>query len=220
LRQHQIFEGEGITVCAYIRNQRLLMSDAMLRDPNCRKSISEIAYQWGFGDQTLFSRNQRSRFGCISLRSSAIARSVMMSLPHTFPSTTATSAEPVKCLKVTCSARCSTAAKATCSRVRLTKANFVNLRYIHAGTNAPGRQMVEQWLAETESSGKSPFGSGTFPWHRISCGIRFPESVARRPDNTKAFRLPPLPLDPPPIEIKVHTYPSALRQRHGHWLAA
>jgi AraC-like DNA-binding protein len=60
----QIFEGEGITVGAYIRNQRLLMSDAMLRDPNCRKSISEIAYQWGFGDQAQFSRNYRSRFGC------------------------------------------------------------------------------------------------------------------------------------------------------------
>jgi hypothetical protein len=101
----------------------------------------------------------------------AIARSVMMSLPHAFPSTTATSAQPVRCLKVTCSARCSTAAKATCSRVRLTKANFVNLRYIHAGTNAPGRQMVEQWLAETESSGKSPFGSGTSRWRRTLCAI-------------------------------------------------
>ena len=61
---HQVFEGEGITVCAYIRNQRLSMSDAMLRDPGCRKSISEIAYQWGFGDQAQFSRNYRSRFGC------------------------------------------------------------------------------------------------------------------------------------------------------------
>jgi AraC-like DNA-binding protein len=61
---HQIFEGEGITVCAYIRNQRLLAADAMLRDRSCRKSISEIAYQWGFADQAQFSRNYRSRFGC------------------------------------------------------------------------------------------------------------------------------------------------------------
>jgi AraC-like DNA-binding protein len=60
---HQIFEREGVTVCAYIRNQRLSMCDAMLRDPNCRKSISEIAYQWGFGDQAQFSRNYRGRFG-------------------------------------------------------------------------------------------------------------------------------------------------------------
>ena len=60
---HQIFEAEGVTVCVYIRNQRLLMCDAMLRDPECRKSIAEIAYQWGYGDQAQFSRNYRSRFG-------------------------------------------------------------------------------------------------------------------------------------------------------------
>jgi len=61
---HQIFERQGITVCAYIRNQRLSMCDTMLRDPDCRKSISEIAYHWGFGDQAQFSRNYRDRFGC------------------------------------------------------------------------------------------------------------------------------------------------------------
>src|SRR5260370_33709249 len=61
---HQIFEGEGITVSAYIRHQRLLMRDAMLRYPNCRRSISEIAYQWAFGDQAHVSRNYRCRFGC------------------------------------------------------------------------------------------------------------------------------------------------------------
>jgi AraC-like DNA-binding protein len=61
---HQIFEGEGLTVGAYVRNQRLSVCDALLRDPNCRKSISEIAYQWGFADQAQFSRNYRSRFGC------------------------------------------------------------------------------------------------------------------------------------------------------------
>jgi AraC-like DNA-binding protein len=60
---HQIFEAEGITVCGYIRNQRLSMCDTMLRDPDCRKSIAEIAYQWGYGDQAQFSRNYRSRFG-------------------------------------------------------------------------------------------------------------------------------------------------------------
>jgi AraC-like DNA-binding protein len=71
---HQIFEGEGITVSAYIRNQRLLMCDAMLRDPNCRKSISEIAYQSGFADQAQFSRNYRGRFGCTPSEARAGAR--------------------------------------------------------------------------------------------------------------------------------------------------
>ena len=71
---HQIFEGEGITVCAHIRNQRLLMCDALLRDPNCRKSISEIAYQWGFADQAQFSRNYRGRFGCTPSEARAASR--------------------------------------------------------------------------------------------------------------------------------------------------
>jgi AraC-like DNA-binding protein len=71
---HQIFEGEGVTVSAYIRNQRLLICDTMLRDPNCRRSISQIAYQWGFGDQAQFSRNYRSRFGCTPSDVRAAAR--------------------------------------------------------------------------------------------------------------------------------------------------
>lgn len=71
---HQIFEGEGLTVCAYIRNQRLAMCDALLRDPGCRKSISEIAYQWGFADQAQFSRNYRGRFGCTPSEARATSR--------------------------------------------------------------------------------------------------------------------------------------------------
>lgn len=71
---HQIFEGEGITVNTYVRNQRLLMCDTMLRDPQCRKSISEIAYHWGFGDQAQFSRNYRSRFGCTPSDARAASR--------------------------------------------------------------------------------------------------------------------------------------------------
>jgi AraC-like DNA-binding protein len=71
---HQIFEREGVTVSAHIRNQRLLMCDAMLRDPNCRKSIAEIAYQCGFGDQAQFSRNYRGRFGCSPSEARATSR--------------------------------------------------------------------------------------------------------------------------------------------------
>lgn len=39
------------------------MCDEMLRDPSCRKSISEIAYRWGFADQAQFSRHYRAQFG-------------------------------------------------------------------------------------------------------------------------------------------------------------
>lgn len=60
---HQLFETEGTTVCSFIRRQRILMCDEMLRDPSCRKSISEIAYRWGFADQAQFSRHYRAQFG-------------------------------------------------------------------------------------------------------------------------------------------------------------
>ena len=60
---HQIFEAEGITVCSYIRNQRLAACDAALRDPRCRDSIADIAYRWGYGDQAQLSRHYRSRYG-------------------------------------------------------------------------------------------------------------------------------------------------------------
>jgi AraC-like DNA-binding protein len=73
---HQLFEAEGVTVCAYIRNQRLFMCDALLRDRHCRKSISEIAYEWGFGDQAQFSRSYRARFGCTPSETRAAARAL------------------------------------------------------------------------------------------------------------------------------------------------
>lgn len=61
---HQLFEAEGATVGTWIRRQRLLRADEALRDPASRKSISEIAYEWGFSDQAQFSRHYRAAFGC------------------------------------------------------------------------------------------------------------------------------------------------------------
>lgn len=74
---HQLFEAEGTTVCAHVRNQRLLMCDAALRDPSCRKSISEIAYDWGFGDQAQFSRSYRARFDRTPSEVRAAARAAL-----------------------------------------------------------------------------------------------------------------------------------------------
>lgn len=71
---HQLFEAEGTTVCAHIRTQRLLMCEAALKDPKCRKAISEIAYDRGFGDQAQFSRSYRARFGCTPSEARAAAR--------------------------------------------------------------------------------------------------------------------------------------------------
>ncbi|GGE07442.1 AraC family transcriptional regulator [Aureimonas endophytica] len=70
----QLFEAEGTSVAAYIRAQRLLMCDAALRDAHNRKAISEIAYEWGFGDQAQFSRNYRARFGVTPSEARATGR--------------------------------------------------------------------------------------------------------------------------------------------------
>ncbi len=74
---HQLFEAEGTTVCAHIRTQRLLMCEAALKDPYCRKAISDIAYDRGFGDQAQFSRNYRAHFGCTPSEVRAAARQSM-----------------------------------------------------------------------------------------------------------------------------------------------
>jgi AraC-like DNA-binding protein len=60
---HQLFESQERTVCGWIRHQRLLMCDEALRNVADRRSITEIAYQWGFGDQAQFSRAYRAHFG-------------------------------------------------------------------------------------------------------------------------------------------------------------
>jgi AraC-like DNA-binding protein len=76
---HQLFEAEGTTVCTHIKTQRLLMCERALNDPHCRKAISEIAYEWGFGDQAQFSRSFRARFGTTPSEVRAAARSSGMS---------------------------------------------------------------------------------------------------------------------------------------------
>ena len=72
---HQLFESQGATVCSWLRHQRLRMCDESLRDPLNRKSIAEIAYQWGFGDQGQFGRHYRAYFGCTPSDAREAARS-------------------------------------------------------------------------------------------------------------------------------------------------
>jgi DNA-binding transcriptional LysR family regulator len=108
-------------------------------------------------------------------------------------------------------------------RSKLTKANFVDLRYIHAGTNAPGHQMIEQWLAETGIKRQIAVRLGHFSVapdivRDTDLAVIFPESVARQLDNARTFRLLPLPFEPPPIEIKVHTHPRFASDMGIGWL--
>jgi AraC-like DNA-binding protein len=58
----QLFTDTGRSVCDWVREQRLIMCDEELRRPNSRHSISEIAYRWGFADQSQFSKHYRKRF--------------------------------------------------------------------------------------------------------------------------------------------------------------
>jgi AraC-like DNA-binding protein len=71
---HQLFATQGTTVCGWIRCQRLLMCDETLHDVNSRKSISEIAYLWGFGDHAQFSRHYKAHFGCTPSEAREAAR--------------------------------------------------------------------------------------------------------------------------------------------------
>ncbi|MEI3855016.1 MULTISPECIES: helix-turn-helix domain-containing protein [unclassified Ensifer] len=60
---HQLMKQQGTSVCHWIRLQRLLRCDEMLRDPACRKLVSEIAYALGFGDHAQLSRHYKAHFG-------------------------------------------------------------------------------------------------------------------------------------------------------------
>jgi DNA-binding transcriptional LysR family regulator len=108
-------------------------------------------------------------------------------------------------------------------RSKLTKSSFVNLRYVHAGTNAPGHQMIEQWLAGTGIKRQIAVRLGHFSVapdivRDTDLAVIFPESVARQLDSAKAFRLLTLPFEPPPVEIKVHTHPRFGSDMGINWL--
>jgi AraC-like DNA-binding protein len=60
---HQLFQEKGLSMGQWVREQRLLRCDEVLRDPRSRRTIAEIAHFWGFGDQAQFSRHYKARFG-------------------------------------------------------------------------------------------------------------------------------------------------------------
>lgn len=61
---HLAFENSGTTLASWIREQRLQKCRAELQNPGARhRSISEIAYAWGFKDVSHFSRLYKSHFG-------------------------------------------------------------------------------------------------------------------------------------------------------------
>jgi AraC-like DNA-binding protein len=59
----RLFADSGRSMCEWVREQRLLMCDEELRKINAPQTISEIAYRWGFADQSQFSKHYRAQFG-------------------------------------------------------------------------------------------------------------------------------------------------------------
>jgi AraC-like DNA-binding protein len=60
---HGLFQGSDLTLGEWIRDQRLHACREALGNPADRRTIAEIAYHWGFGDQAQLSRQFKARFG-------------------------------------------------------------------------------------------------------------------------------------------------------------
>jgi AraC-like DNA-binding protein len=60
---HELFRDTNQTLGSWIRSQRLEACREALRDPSDRRTVAEIAYHWGFGDQARFSRTFKAHFG-------------------------------------------------------------------------------------------------------------------------------------------------------------
>jgi DNA-binding transcriptional LysR family regulator len=109
------------------------------------------------------------------------------------------------------------------AHTRLTTASFANLRYVHAGSAAPGHQIVEQWLANAGIRRHIALRLGHFTVapdivRQTDLAVIFPESLGRQLNGTKAFRLLPLPFELPPVEIKVHSHPRFASDKGIGWL--
>jgi AraC-like DNA-binding protein len=73
---HRSWAGEACSLADWIRAQRLDAVRRELCDPGqAGRSVSDIAFGWGFNDAAHFSRAFRARFGCSAreLRGSALS---------------------------------------------------------------------------------------------------------------------------------------------------
>ena len=92
-----------------------------------------------------------------------------------------------------------------------TETDFNRLRYVHAGTSAPGHQMIDQWLADAGIRRQVAVRLGHFiaapdVIRDTDLAVIFPESLGRRFNESNDFRLMPLPFDLPTVEVKVHAH--------------
>jgi AraC-like DNA-binding protein len=71
---HRLFASKGTSLGRWILEERLLASDASLRNPRSRESIATIAHRLGFADQPQFCRHYKKRFGRTPSDTRALAR--------------------------------------------------------------------------------------------------------------------------------------------------
>ncbi len=60
----QLFSEADQPVNGYIRDRRLIRCSEDLRATGQSASVAEIAYRWGFADQSQFSKHYKAKFGC------------------------------------------------------------------------------------------------------------------------------------------------------------
>jgi AraC-like DNA-binding protein len=61
---HRVFSSKGCTVADWIRERRLRMCKRELSDPRLsQRSITDIAFFWGFNDSAHFSRSFKQQYG-------------------------------------------------------------------------------------------------------------------------------------------------------------
>jgi len=63
---NSVLAEEGTSICRYIQERRLARCRRALEDPQqAHRSLSEIAYGWGFSDMTHFGRSFRKAHGML-----------------------------------------------------------------------------------------------------------------------------------------------------------
>lgn len=61
---HALFDQDETTFCRWLQQTRLMRCKSDIENPNLKaRSISDIAYSWGFSDAAHFSRSFRQAFG-------------------------------------------------------------------------------------------------------------------------------------------------------------
>ena len=66
---YSVLADEGTSIARYIQERRLARCRRALEDPQqAHRSLSEIAYGWGFSDMTHFGRSFRKAYGMLPQR--------------------------------------------------------------------------------------------------------------------------------------------------------